>query len=40
MSETAAITTITEAERRFGLIRNEDPDFFWEWQCLSADLTE
>jgi hypothetical protein len=32
MSETImitdAITTIAEAERRFGLIRNEDPDFF------------
>jgi hypothetical protein len=40
MSETIAITTIAEAERRFGLIRNEDPNFFWEWQRFSAELTE
>jgi hypothetical protein len=37
---TDAITTIVETERRFGLIRNEDPDFFWEWQRFSAELTE
>jgi hypothetical protein len=36
---TDAITTIAEAEQRFGLIRNEDPDFFWEWQRCSAELT-
>ncbi len=44
MSETIAITdaitTIAEAERRFGLMRNEDPNFFWEWQRFSAELTE
>jgi hypothetical protein len=44
MSETIAITdaitTIAEAERRFGLVRNEDPSFFWEWQSFSAGLTE
>ncbi len=44
MSETIAvtdaITTIAEAERRFGLMRNEDPNFFWEWQRSSAELTE
>jgi hypothetical protein len=43
MSETIAITdaitTIAEAERRFGLSRNEDPDFFTEWQHLSVDIT-
>jgi hypothetical protein len=39
MSDTIAITTIAEAERRFGLIRNEDPDFFWEWQQFSAEIT-
>jgi hypothetical protein len=37
---TDAITTIAEAERRFGLMRNEDPDFFWEWQRFSAEITE
>jgi hypothetical protein len=37
---TDAITTIAEAERRFGLMRNEDPNFFGEWQRLSAELTE
>jgi hypothetical protein len=43
MSETImitdAITAIAEAERRFGLIRNEDPDFFGEWQHFPAELT-
>ncbi len=44
MSETItitdAITTIAEADQRFGLMRNEDPNFFWEWQRFSAELTE
>jgi hypothetical protein len=44
MSETIAITdaitTIAEAERKFRLIRNENPDFFWEWQRCSGELTE
>jgi hypothetical protein len=39
MSEAIAITTIDEAERRFELILNEDPDFFGEWQHFSAELT-
>jgi hypothetical protein len=43
MSETIAITdaitTISEAEWQFGLIRNEDPDFFGEWQRCAAELT-
>jgi hypothetical protein len=37
---TEAITTIAEAERRFGLSRNENSDFFWEWQSITNDLTE
>jgi hypothetical protein len=28
---TDAITTIAEAEKRFGLSRSESPDFFPEW---------
>jgi hypothetical protein len=44
MSETIAITdaisTIAEAERRFGLRRNENSDFFWEWQSTINNLNE
>lgn len=36
---TEAITTIVEAERRFGLTRNEEPDFFREWQENLPQLT-
>jgi hypothetical protein len=36
---TEAITTLGEAERRFGLQRNEDKAFFTEWQQNLPDLS-
>jgi hypothetical protein len=36
---TEAITTIIDAERRFGLTRNEEPNFFTEWQENLPQLT-
>ncbi len=37
---TEAITTLGEAEQRFGLSRNEDDNFFTEWQQDLPVLTE
>ncbi len=36
---TEAITTILEAEQRFGLIRNEDDNFFQEWRQNLPEIT-
>ena len=36
---TEAISTLLEAEQKFGLNRNEDDDFFPEWQQHLPDLT-
>jgi hypothetical protein len=38
LAVTEAITTIAEAERKFGLIRSESRDFFTEWYDQSPDI--
>lgn len=37
---TEAITTITDAQNRFGLVRIEDEQFFPEWCEGLAEMTE
>ncbi len=37
---TNAVKSLTEVETRFGLRRNDEPEFFSEWQGELPELTE
>jgi hypothetical protein len=39
-SITKTITTISEAEKQFNLVRTADPNFFPEWQEKLINLTD
>lgn len=40
MTQTAAITTIADAETRFGLVRIESEQFFTEWFEVLPEISE